>query len=254
MTARNVQLVPPSIQAQRRFGSDPVVTQQTSSRIDRMNDAVSKGTRGLFRRVKDHHVLRLAKLLAAAAFLLDWSTKSWALQHLDGTSMPLGALTLGVARNEAFAFSAGDGQVSALLVICVRLAALISIILVCRRVTGLLSKRNACGVALLLAGGFGNAADLLFRGGAVVDFIGAGPFTFDWAGESMQMHVVFNAADLFILVGIGLMAPLIQHVARAVQRRFVAWESRLLKGVTRSAGAAVQTPVSESPPGSLPLL
>lgn len=192
----------------------------------------------LARRVRDNDVLRLATLLAAAAFFADWASKSWALDHLEGSTMPLGALTLGVARNEAFAFSAGYGQVSPWLVVCARLAALIIIVLLCRRIAGLLDRRNACGVALVLAGGFGNAADLVFRGGAVVDFIGAGPFVFDWAGELIQLHVVFNAADIFILMGIGLLAPLIQRLGKAAQRRLAAWESRVLARATSSSSSS----------------
>jgi lipoprotein signal peptidase len=178
-----------------------------------------------------HRVFRLATLLGTAAFLLDWATKSWALRSLHGSVHPLGALTLFVARNEAFAFSARHGELMTWLVVSVRVAMILLIVLLCRQLAQQLSRRSACGAALLLAGGLGNSADLLFRGGAVVDFIGAGPFTFHLAGgEAVRMHLVFNAADIFILLGIALLAPAIQQLSRAIQRNLAAWERRILTG------------------------
>ena len=178
-----------------------------------------------------HGVIRLATLLGTAAFLLDWATKSWALRSLHGSVQPLGSLTLFVARNEAFAFSARHGELMTWLVVGIRIAMILLIVLLCRQLALQLHRRSACGAALLLAGGLGNSADLLFRGGAVVDFIGAGPFTFEWAGEAVRMHVVFNAADVFILLGIALLAPAIQELSRAIQRNLAAWERRVLTGI-----------------------
>lgn len=183
-----------------------------------------------YRSLSAHGPLRLATLLGTAAFLMDWATKSWALQNLPGRSFPLGSLTLFIARNDAFAFSSQNGVLTTGLVVVVRLATVLLVILLCRKLSVLLSRRTACGAALLLAGGLGNSVDLLFRGGAVVDFIGAGPFSFDWAGGEMHMHLVFNAADLFILMGVGLLAPLIGELARALQRRIAAWERSVLQG------------------------
>jgi lipoprotein signal peptidase len=177
-----------------------------------------------------HGVFRLATLLGTAAFLLDWATKSWALRSLHGSVLPLGSLKLFVARNQAFAFSARHGELTTWLVVGVRFAMVLLIILLCRQISLRLTRRSACGAALLLAGGLGNSVDLLFRGGAVVDFIGAGPFTFDWAGEAARLHFVFNAADVFILLGIGLLAPLIQELARVIQRHLADWERRVLPG------------------------
>jgi lipoprotein signal peptidase len=174
-----------------------------------------------------HDVLRFATLLAIAVFLLDWATKSWALETVHDATMPLGSLVLGVERNAALAFSAGDGRLTPETVIGVRLLALIAVVWVSRRVV-VRSRRFAAGLALLVAGGFGNAADVLFRGGAVVDFIGAGPFTFDWAGERVHFSFVFNAADIAILIGLGLVAPHIQSWALSWQRRIAAWEARWL--------------------------
>jgi lipoprotein signal peptidase len=194
-------------------------------------DAFTTHLSSAYRRWLGHDVFRFATLLGTAAFLLDWATKSWALRSLHGSVHPLGSLTLFVARNEAFAFSARHGELMTWLVVGVRFAVVLLIVLVCRQLARRLSGRSACGAALILAGGLGNSVDLLFRGGAVVDFIGAGPFTVGWAGEAVRMHLVFNAADVFILLGIALVAPLIQELARTIQRDLAAWERRILTGL-----------------------
>lgn len=183
----------------------------------------------LLRRAVGNDGVRLATLLATAVFLLDWATKSWAVDVLGGSTLPLGSLVLGLERNPAFAFSSGSGEISPWLVVGARLLALAGVIVVARRVITR-SRRYAAGFALLLGGGAGNAADLLFRGGAVVDFIGAGPFTFGWAGEWIHFALFFNLADVAVLLGLGLIAPQIQTWALAGQRRLAAWEARWLGG------------------------
>lgn len=175
-----------------------------------------------------HDVLRFATLVAAAAFLLDWATKSWALETLEHAAVPLGALMLGVERNDAFAFSVGTGHVPAALVVAIRLAALTGVLLLFFRV-GTRNRRIAAGFALLIAGGCGNAADMLFRGGAVVDLIHAGPF--HMRGELVHAGVVFNGADVAILVALGLLAPLIHEWSAGRQRHLAAWEARWLRGM-----------------------
>ncbi|MBR9988511.1 MAG: signal peptidase II, partial [Gemmatimonadetes bacterium] len=173
-----------------------------------------------------HDVLRFAMLVAAAAFLLDWATKSWALDTLEHAAVPLGALMLGVERNEALAFSAGAGTLPPWIVIGIRLLAIAGVLALSIQV-GARNRRLAAGFALLLAGGSGNAADMLFRGGAVVDFIHAGPFHL--RGELVHAGIVFNAADIAILLALGLLAPLIQEWSTGSQRRIADWEGRWLQ-------------------------
>jgi signal peptidase II len=172
-----------------------------------------------------HDVIRFAMLLAAAAFLFDWATKSWALDALGDTAVPLGALMLAVERNHAFAFSSGGESVSPGFVLLARLLAIVVVILLSIRV-GPRNHRLAAGFALLFAGGLGNAMDVVFRGGAVVDFIHAGPF--HWGGELVHAGIVFNAADIAILLALGLLAPLIHEWSIGRQRRIAEWESRWL--------------------------
>lgn len=168
-------------------------------------------------------VFRLALFAAALAFCTDWVTKSWAMQTLD-SAMPLGALVLRVARNNAFAFSAGEGEIARDLVIVVRLLGMSALWWVAWRFMQE-NPRHAIGLGLVLGGGCGNAADLLFRRDGVVDFIGAGPFVLGGGSDAVRFHLVFNAADLAVLVGIGLLAPLIRYLALSAQRRLIAWES-----------------------------
>jgi lipoprotein signal peptidase len=172
-----------------------------------------------------HDILRLATLIAVAVFLLDWATKSWALHMLRDVTAPLGSLVLGIERNDALAFSAARGRFAPAVILGIRLLAMTAVIYFSRKVV-VTSRRFATGVALLLGGGFGNAADVVFRGGSVVDFIGAGPFTFHWAGERVHFSFVFNVADVAILLGLALVAPQVQRWAVQQQRRLAQWESR----------------------------
>jgi lipoprotein signal peptidase len=184
-----------------------------------MDQTLPTRRRNPIARIVRHDALRMAALLAVAAFLLDWTSKSWALEHLDGAIRPLGSLTLGVVRNSGFAFSIGAESLSTGVVMGVRLALLAGLLLISRRLNGMLTRRNACGVGLLVAGGFGNSADLIFRDGAVVDFIGAGPVIFDPAAAAILPAIVFNAADLWILFGIGLLAPAIHGIGSRSHKR-----------------------------------
>jgi lipoprotein signal peptidase len=111
-----------------------------------------------------------------------------------------------------------------------RLLAIAGVIALSIRV-GPRNRRLAAGFALLLAGGLGNAADVMFRGGAVVDFIHAGPF--HWDGQPVHAGIVFNAADVTILLALGLLAPLIHEWSLSSQRRIAAWESRWLRARDR---------------------
>lgn len=192
-----------------------------------MSPASTSSLSRIVRGLADREVVRLMILLSLTAFVADWASKTWALGRVGDAIIPLGAVTLGVFRNEGFAFSAGHGEISIAVVAIVRLVAIAGLILLSRKLAPLLSRRSAYGVALVVAGGVGNLSDLLFRG-AVVDFIGAGPFEFGGPGAPLEMHIVFNTADVFILVGVGMMAPCIHRGAKVLQTRLAAWERRMI--------------------------
>jgi signal peptidase II len=170
-------------------------------------------------------VMRLAALVAIAAFLADWASKSWALETLSSARATLDPWLLLPAHNTAFAFSTGAGQVEAQLVLAVRLAALYGLAFVFGRMI-VRDRRSAAGFGLVLGGGIGNTADLALRN-AVFDFINVGPFPFYFGDGLFRIHFVFNAADVAILLGIALIAPRLQACALEVQRRIAAWESSL---------------------------
>jgi lipoprotein signal peptidase len=200
------------------------------------------------RRLAQNELLRLAVLVALAAFLADWASKSWALSALD-TARPLGALVLEVERNAAFAFSSGSGSVEPWLVGGLRVLAISGIVLLAWRVAPR-RRRYAAGFGFLVAGGVGNAADIVLRDGAVVDFIGTGPVTLSFAGAPFHLNLVFNVADLYILLGVALLAPLIRWTALRVQRHIVGWETSLLRRAGLGHPTAVDVPPDRRTPSA----
>lgn len=171
-----------------------------------------------------HPELRLALLLGAAALLADWASKSWALAAVASHPIDVGSrVLLGVVRNDALAFSSMGGMpvesVLALRITCV------VVLLVLATRYALESRRLACAFALLIAGGIGNVADLFLRGGAVVDFIGVGPFP---VGGGAEAALVFNLADVWIKAGVVLAFPLIRRAAQRAQRASLELERRIL--------------------------
>lgn len=172
-------------------------------------------------------IMRLAALVAIAAFLADWASKSWAIALAPDAATALGSLLVAPAHNDAFAFSAGADRITAEVVMIARLMALYAVGAVFGRLV-VRDRRSAAGFGLILGGGFGNTADLAFRG-AVVDFIHVGPFPFDLVGEPMALHFVFNAADVAILFGLALVAPRVRDCALDAQRRIGEWEARVMR-------------------------
>lgn len=200
------------------------VVQENSLQTSIAGPARSKNVNAVRSWLAGQEDLRLAALVGTAAFLADWASKSWAVAALQNASASLGSLVLALESNQAFAFSTGAASVSPEMVIGARLVALLAIGVVFGRLF-VRNRRSAAGAGLILGGGFGNAADLAFRG-AVVDFIGTGPLTFDLSDGPVQLHFFFNTADLAILLGIGLLAPMISLFALGAQRRIGEWEKR----------------------------
>lgn len=175
------------------------------------------------RRVLNHPHLRFAVLIGILAWLVDWVSKSWALTAIANRPRELGdAVLLRVAHNDALAFSSFQSipleSIVSLRITCILVLAVLAIRFAAE------SRRMACAFALLLAGGLGNVADLLLRGGAVVDFIGVRPLLF----ADPDLAVVFNLADIWIKVGLVLAFPLIRRAAQRTQEASDAFERRLL--------------------------
>lgn len=177
----------------------------------------------MLRKLLHHDNLRFAALLGFAAWLSDWASKSWALESVAHTPVDLGNnLLLGVVRNDALAFSSLAslplGSIMSLRLTCIAVLVVLAIRFAAE------SRRMACAFSLLLAGGIGNVADLFFRQGSVVDFIGIGPFPV----ADSEVAIVFNLADIWIKVGVILAFPLIRRAAHRTQQASDDFERRLL--------------------------
>lgn len=138
-------------------------------------------------------------LLLVAVFVLltiDQLTKLWAYSALiPGSSIPLQGpvdLTLVFNRSNAFGMVPDFGEATRWMLAALNLAVAAAL--------GYLvwSREQTCAAffacAFIIAGGIGNAIDRIWLG-AVIDMFNASEVGFNW---------VFNVADVFIDVGIGL--------------------------------------------------
>ncbi len=72
--------------------------------------------------------------------------------------------------------------------------------------TAMGSKPAQFGIALMAAGGAGNLIDRVFNDGAVIDFVSIG-----FAGLRTG---IFNIADVSIIAGVLLFAPILRRTSR----------------------------------------
>lgn len=133
----------------------------------------------------------LASTLFVGTLVLDALTKALALAYLGDGPVFLGAdwLALRLAFNYGVAFSFFEG----IPYWALGLGAIALLALVLWNLRPLLASRmGACALALVAAGGLGNAVDRL-ADGKVTDMI------------SVWIWPVFNVADIAISVGVGLL-------------------------------------------------
>lgn len=168
-------------------------------------------------------LVRLGLLVTLAVLLADVASKNWALAVVGTGYVDLGLVALTVVENDGLAFSVGGGLLGPVAVLALRLGALGALLLLAWRF-GPGSLRFAVGFALVLGGGAANAADVVFREGAVVDFISTSPITRSLAGSE---GFVLNLADVWILTGLALLYPLFRTLGLAAQRRFQQVERRM---------------------------
>ena len=132
--------------------------------------------------------LAATTVVAAVSIAMDQTTKSVALEALDGREPVhvLGTLQLQLSYNSGVAFSLGRG--SGLTIVPIAVVVVVVVVLVARHLPGRLA---ATAVGLVVGGAASNLADRLFRDldGSVVDFI------------DLQWWPVFNVADACIVVG-----------------------------------------------------
>ncbi len=150
---------------------------------------------------------------------IDQTTKLWAFSAMAlGQSIALPGpfdLTLVFNRSNAFGLAPDLGEVTRWGLAGINLAvAGVLGFLVCSRDE---PRTMATGLVFIIAGGIGNAIDRIWLG-AVIDMLDATETGFIW---------VFNAADVFINVGIGLVLLDMLVLSRAGERRHKASSSSL---------------------------
>jgi signal peptidase II len=141
----------------------------------------------------------LATAVAVICFVLDRISKNWAKQYLQAavhkTFLP-GLLRLVLVTNTGGAFGVASGNNTALAVI----SGSIMLGVIIWAVRGGKSRHGLntiqwCGIGFLIGGAFGNLWDRLTLG-HVIDFL-------DFAFIDFP---VFNLSDIFVDIGIGLIA------------------------------------------------
>ena len=137
-------------------------------------------------------------VVAAGWIVLDQATKLATVRSFsDGSTVDLGPLVLRLIYNEGGAFSLPIQlpwlYVGVAVVVCV---------LVLRALPQTDSIALAVAYGLVVGGAIGNAADRLFRDGAVVDML-------DLDFPPLESFPVFNVADVGITVGAGMVAILL---------------------------------------------
>jgi lipoprotein signal peptidase len=172
-------------------------------------------------------VFRLAALITIAVLLADIASKNWAIAMVGNGYVDLGLVALTVVHNDGLAFSIGAGLLDYAVVLALRLAGLAGILFLAWRFRPR-SLRAAVGVALLVGGGLGNLSDLVFRDGAVVDFISTTPAARALTGNPVMEGIVMNLADVWILAGLALLYPVFRSLGLGTQRRFREAEARVL--------------------------
>lgn len=169
-------------------------------------------------------LIRLTLLLTLAVLLADVASKNWVLATVGTGYEDLGFVALTVVENEGLAFSFAGGLLDPVSVLALRVTALACLLLLAWRF-GPERLRFAVGFALVVGGGTANAADVLFRDGAVVDFISTQPIARALLGSD---GFVMNLADLWILAGLVFLYPLFRDAGLATQRRLRQLEGQVL--------------------------
>jgi lipoprotein signal peptidase len=169
----------------------------------------------------------LTMLVTLAMLLADVASKNWALAAVGAGTVELGPIALVVVVNDGLAFSIGGGLLNAATILALRVAGLVAILGLAWRF-GPYRLRYALGFAMVLGGGLGNAGDVVFRDGAVVDFISTAPIARALAGHDGAQGIVLNLADVWVLAGLALLYPLFRILGLAAQRRIRRVEGRVL--------------------------
>lgn len=164
-------------------------------------------------------LIKLTILAFLSALMLDTWTKTLAFLYLEPANPLVGSdhIALFPVRNDALAFSIGADSISPSIPFILRITLLVIILwLTWRDIQN--NARTAIGVALLVAGGTGNTMDIMFRDGAVIDFLVVGQVR-AWINDKPDAIIAaLNLADLWILAGLILMYPLIRRLGAGIRK------------------------------------
>lgn len=152
---------------------------------------------GLSARKLSAMAIGTALVTVAAVFALDRASKSWALDNLqmhNSQTLIDGFLKLTLTTNTGAAFSLGANNSSFMTITAVVLTAALTFWLASRIARGqTIPIMELVGLSCIIGGSLGNLTDR-FSQGHVTDFLEFSFFSFP----------VFNVADTFINIGLGL--------------------------------------------------
>ncbi len=144
-------------------------------------------------------VNRLGLQVAAAGFALDQLSKWLLLVAVDMPTRgkivvtPFFDLVMAWNRGVSYGWLASDGDLGRILLICFQAVLIAGLYLWLSRVPG---RFTAVAIGLVIGGALGNLLDRIVHG-AVADFFSFHAFGYYW--------YIFNVADIWIAVGVGLL-------------------------------------------------
>ena len=145
---------------------------------------------------------------AAAAGLLDWATKFWAVNSLADSSRILGEhFALYLVYNTGGAGGVSWGPYTWIINVCVTMVAVVMISLV----VGPLAKvdrRAAVALGLVAGGATANLVSMMAGAEGVADFL-----AFRFSGRA----VIANVADLALWSGALLLLPVVRNLVQAIR-------------------------------------
>ena len=145
--------------------------------------------------------VKLIVILVTIFIIIDQASKIFANNFIDGT-IGNEILKFEIANNTGLAFGFNDG--SNVKNIFIMSFVLIIVIRFVKNQIELIDTKTAVALSMVLAGGFGNLIDRIFRG-AVLDFI------------KIYKFPIFNLADVLVFIGAVLLVIFLVIFTRKIE-------------------------------------
>lgn len=145
--------------------------------------------------------VKLIVILVTMFIIIDQASKLFADNFIDGT-IGNEILKFEIANNTGLAFGFNDG--SNVKNIFIMSFVLIIVIRFVKNQIELIDTKTAVALSMVLAGGFGNLIDRIFRG-AVLDFI------------KIYKFPIFNLADVLVFIGAVLLVIFLVIFTRKIE-------------------------------------